>query len=82
MRDAPQSIKVPPRPISYDDTLGRQIIELHIWAVGQGLRGTAAAGLFEGLCERLVMAGVPLWRLRRHADIASPMGRLRLYLVA
>jgi adenylate cyclase len=62
MRDAPQSIKVPPRPISYDDTLGRQIIELHIWAVGQGLRGTPAAELFEGLCERLVMAGVPLWR--------------------
>ena len=62
MRDPPRSIEVPLRPISYDGALGRLIIELHIWAVGQGLRGTAAAELFEGLCERLVMAGVPLWR--------------------
>ena len=62
MRDPPRSIAVPLRPISYDGALGRQIIELHIWAVGQGLRGIAAAELFEGLCERLVMAGVPLWR--------------------
>src|SRR6266404_2622951 len=62
MRDPPRSIEVPPPPISYDDALGRQIVELHIWAVGQGLRGTAAAELFEGLCARLVVAGVPLWR--------------------
>jgi adenylate cyclase len=62
MCDPPRSIAIPPHPISYDDALGRQIIELHVWAVGQGLRGTAAAELFEGLCERLVMAGVPLWR--------------------
>ncbi len=62
MRDPPRSIAIPPHPISYDDALGRQIIELHIWAVGQGLRGTPAAELFEGLCERLIMAGVPLWR--------------------
>jgi adenylate cyclase len=62
MRDPPRSIEVPPPPISYDDALGRQIVELHIWAVCQGLRGTAAAELFEGLCERLVVAGVPLWR--------------------
>jgi adenylate cyclase len=52
----------PPLPPSFDDPLGRQIIELHVWAVGQGLRGTAAAELFDGLCERLVVAGVPLWR--------------------
>jgi adenylate cyclase len=62
MRDAPRAIEVPPRPVSYDGALGRQIIELHVWAVGQGLRGTMAAELFEGLCERLIMAGVPLWR--------------------
>src|SRR5260370_37314442 len=62
MRDPPRSIAIPPRPISYDEALGRQIVELHVWAVGQGLRGTAAAELFEGLCERLVMAGGPLWR--------------------
>ena len=51
-----------PRPISYDAPLGRQIVELHIWAVREGLRGTSAAALFEGLCRRLVRAGLPLWR--------------------
>jgi adenylate cyclase len=51
-----------PHPISYDGPLGQRVIELHVWAVGQGLRGIAAAELFDGLCERLVTAGVPLWR--------------------
>jgi hypothetical protein len=40
----------------------QQIVELHIWAAREGLRGTAPATLFEGLCRRLVDAGVPLWR--------------------
>jgi hypothetical protein len=31
------------RPISFDGTLGRQIIELHVWAVRQGLLGIGAA---------------------------------------
>jgi adenylate cyclase len=52
----------PPRPISFDGPLGRQIIELHVWAVRQGLLGTQAAELFDGFCQRLVIAGVPLWR--------------------
>ena len=47
---------------SFDDPLGRKIIELHVWAVREGLRGTEAAALFDGLCQRLVGAGVPLWR--------------------
>jgi adenylate cyclase len=55
-------MRSPPRPISFDGALGRQIIDLHVWAVRQGLRGTEAAELFEGLCERLAGAGVPLWR--------------------
>src|ERR1700757_5371478 len=49
-------------PLSFDEPLGRKIIELHVWAVGEGLRGTEAAPLFDGLCQRLVGAGVPLWR--------------------
>src|SRR5499426_3571103 len=53
---------LPPLPHSFDDPLGRKIIELHVWAVGEGLRGTDAAALFDGLCQRLVDAGVPLWR--------------------
>jgi adenylate cyclase len=35
---------------------------LHVWAVREGLCGTAPATLFEGLCRRLAGAGVPLWR--------------------
>jgi len=35
---------------------------LHVWAVGEGLRGADAAVLFDGLCQRLIGAGVPLWR--------------------
>ncbi len=49
-------------PLSFDAPLGRRIVELHVWAVGEGLRGVEAAALFDGLCRRLVAAGVPLWR--------------------
>jgi adenylate cyclase len=42
--------------------LGRHIIDLHVWAVTQGLRGVSAEILFDGFCQRLVGAGVPLWR--------------------
>jgi adenylate cyclase len=58
--------QLPPQPLSlplsFDGPLGRKIIELHVWAVGEGLRGVDAASLFDGLCRRLVEAGVPLWR--------------------
>src|SRR5215472_17679066 len=62
MPDAPSPFRGPPLPQSFDDPLGRKIIELYVWAVGEGLRGTEAAPLFDGLCQRLVIAGVPLWR--------------------
>jgi adenylate cyclase len=48
--------------LSFDAALGQQIIALHRWAVDEGLRGVAADRLFEGLCNRLVAAGVPLAR--------------------
>jgi adenylate cyclase len=51
-----------PRPISFDGLLGRQIIDLHVWAVRQGLLGAAGEELFGGFCQRLIDAGVPLWR--------------------
>ena len=47
---------------SYDGALGRNIIDLHVWAVRQGLRGLPSEALFDGFCQRLVGAGVPLWR--------------------
>src|SRR5438270_7258397 len=50
------------RPISFDAPLGQRIIELHVWAVRQGLLGIGAAELFEGFCLRLALAGVRLWR--------------------
>src|SRR5215472_2990115 len=58
----PETASPSPLPPSFDDPPGRKIIELHVWAVGEGLRGTDAAVLFDGLCQRLVGAGVPLWR--------------------
>ena len=62
MREMPTPAPLPPLPTTFDEPLGRKIIELHVWAVGEGLRGTDAAALFNGFCQRLVEAGVPLWR--------------------
>ena len=59
--DAP----APSQPLqirTFDDALGRRIIELHVWAVREGLRGATAYDLFDGFCQRLVIDGVPLWR--------------------
>ena len=53
---------VPLSPLSFDGPLGRQIVELHTWVVREGIRGAAADALFDGLCQRLVIAGAPLWR--------------------
>ena len=47
---------------TFDDALGRRIIDMHIWAVREGLRGADAYELFDGYCQRLVIHHVPLWR--------------------
>jgi adenylate cyclase len=56
----------PPQPplhvLNLDPALGRKVIDLHIWSVRQGLRGSAVDALFDGFCQRLVVAGIPLWR--------------------
>ena len=62
MRDKSHPPRVPLRPLSFDGPLGRQIVELHTWVVREGIRGGGAAALFDGFCQRLVIAGVPLWR--------------------
>ena len=54
--------QVPSASLSFDGPLGRQIVELYTWAVREGIRGAAAAAVFDGFCQRLVIAGVPLWR--------------------
>ena len=59
---ATSDLRETPLAIDYEGALGRQIIELHVWAVRQGLLGVDAAELFDGFCQRLVTARVPLWR--------------------
>jgi adenylate cyclase len=54
----------PPLPIqTFDNILGRRIIEIHRWAVREGLRGATIETLFDGFCQRLIAEGVPLWRV-------------------
>jgi adenylate cyclase len=60
-------------PLStFDDALGRSIIETHIWAVTEGLRGAAAYELFDGYCQRLVIHGTPLWRAHTAMETLHP----------
>jgi adenylate cyclase len=61
MRDTPISPAVP--PVSrLEGPLGRHFMELQMWIIREGIRGADAAALFDGFCERLVMARLPLWR--------------------
>jgi len=62
MRDPSQPPRVPSQLQGFDGALGRNIIDLHVWAVRQGLSGLPSEALFDGFCQRLVDAGVPLWR--------------------
>ena len=62
MSDTSPAPPIPLRPLKFDGRLERHIVDLHMWVVREGLCGAAAAALFDGLCQRLVIAGVPLWR--------------------
>ncbi|HXD13701.1 MAG TPA: adenylate/guanylate cyclase domain-containing protein [Xanthobacteraceae bacterium] len=57
---------------SFDGPLGRRIIDTHIWAVRQGLRGAGAYDLFDGYCQLLVIHGVPLWRVHAAMETLHP----------
>ncbi len=57
---------------TFDDALGRRIVETHIWAVRAGLRGAAAYELFDGYCQRLVIDGAPLWRAHVAMETLHP----------
>jgi adenylate cyclase len=62
-----------PFPVrSFDGPLGRNIIETHIWAVREGLRGVSAYDLFDGYCQRLVIHGVSLWRAHAAMETLHP----------
>src|SRR5579863_4816489 len=60
--NVPAAIEVGGEELSFDGPLGRRIIDTHIWAVREGLRGASAYDLFDGYCQRLVIHHVPLWR--------------------
>ena len=57
---------------TFDNALGRRIIETHVWAVQEGLRGAAAHELFDGYCQRLVLHGTPLWRAHVAMETLHP----------
>jgi adenylate cyclase len=67
---APDEIILPLQ--TFDGALGRRIIETHIWAVREGLRGASAYDLFDGYCQRLVIHGVPLWRAHAAMETLHP----------
>jgi adenylate cyclase len=58
------------RPL--DDTLRRRIIDTHIWAVREGLKGAGAYELFDGYCQRLVIHGTVLWRAHTAMETLHP----------
>jgi len=60
------------RLTTFDDALGRRIIEMHVWAVEAGLRGATAHELFDGYCQRLVIDGTPLWRAHAAMETLHP----------
>ena len=61
-----------PRRRTFDDPLGRRIVDTHIWAVREGLRGADAYHLFDGYCQRLVVEGIPLWRAHAAMETLHP----------
>src|SRR5271154_3410769 len=56
----------------FDSVLGRRVIDTHIWALREGLRGASAYDLFDGYCQRLVVHNVPLWRAHTAMETLHP----------
>src|SRR5690349_16805286 len=55
-------IDAPDPQHDFDAPVGRLSADIHVWAVREGLRGSEPTTLFTGLCQRLIDAGVPVWR--------------------
>ena len=70
--DDPADVLTRIRLATVDGDLGRRIIETHIWAVREGLRGAVAYDLFDGYCQRLVIHGTPLWRAHAAMETLHP----------
>ncbi len=56
----------------FDGAQAQRIVDMHIWAVNEGLRGVVAAELFDGYCQRLVAHGSPLWRAHSAMETLHP----------
>lgn len=71
--NAPPAPQPPLFPdVEFDGPLGQRIVDTHIWAVREGLRGATAYALFDGFCQRLVVHGVPLWRAHTAMETLHP----------
>ncbi len=70
--DDPADLLSQLRLATFDDALGRRIIDTHIWAVREGLRGATAYDLFDGYCQRLVIHGTQLWRAHTAMETLHP----------
>ena len=70
--DAPDETLSQLKLRTFDDALGRRIVDTHIWAVQEGLRGADARELFDGYCQRLVIHGIPLWRAHVAMETLHP----------
>ncbi len=70
--DVPADLLAELKLQTFDGALGRRIIETHIWAVREGLRGATAYELFDGYCQRLVVNGTPLWRAHTTMETLHP----------
>jgi hypothetical protein len=55
-------IDTPDPQQNFDALAGGRIVNIHVWAVREGLRETEPAKLFMGLYQQLGDAGVPVWR--------------------
>jgi len=70
--EEPVDVRAQLRFTTFDDALGRHIIETHVWAVEEGLRSASAYDLFDGYCQRLVIHGTPLWRAHTAMETLHP----------
>ncbi len=56
----------------FPDPRARNIVDLHVWAMGEGLRGATAGELFDGYCQRLVIGGMALQRAHVSTQTLHP----------
>jgi adenylate cyclase len=66
------TLPLPALPMNFDAPVWERIVDVHVWAVRKGLQGTEPTALFASLCQRLIDAGVPVWRAFAGARTLHP----------